>query len=174
MDLISRHRGILMFEGILFAILGLIAIALPQFFTFAIEMLIGWLFVIAGLFLFFRLFQAKDQSFWPTLISAILNIIIGVLLLVYPIAGILTLTLFLIAYFFIDGITKSFLSFRLKPLTNWGWLLVSGLLSIALGALLIGGWPNTAAWAIGLLVGINMLFTGFSLIAFASALKRID
>lgn len=174
MELISRHRGILIFEGILFIILGCLAIALPQFFTFAIELLIGWLFVIAGLFLFFRLFQARDQSFWATLISATLNIVIGVLLLAYPIAGIITLTLFLIAYFFLDGIVKSYLSFTLKPLTNWGWLLVSGLLSIVLGALLMAGWPNTAAWAIGLLVGINMLFTGISMIAFASALKRID
>lgn len=174
MELISRHRGILIFEGILFIILGCLAIALPQYFTFAIALIIGWLFIIAGLTLFFRLFQARDQSFWATLLSAILNLVVGVILLSNPVAGIFTLTMFLIGYFFVDGIAKSYLSFTVKPLRNWGWLLVSGLLSIILGVLLLAGWPYTAGWAIGLLVGINMLFSGISMIAFASALKRID
>ncbi|KAF3363338.1 hypothetical protein PHSC3_000092 [Chlamydiales bacterium STE3] len=174
MEILSRHRGILIFEGIVFALLGCLAIALPQFFTFAIEIFIGWLFIAAGLALFFRLFQARGTGFWPTLVSAILNIVIGVLLLAYPLAGILSLTILMIAYFVIDGISKTVLSFHLKPLKNWGWMLISGILSILLAGLLIGGWPGTAAWTIGLLVGINMLFTGFSLIAFASSLEKID
>ncbi|MGK5595370.1 MAG: HdeD family acid-resistance protein [Parachlamydiaceae bacterium] len=173
MDFLARHRGLLTFEGILFIILGCLAIAVPQFFTLAIEIFIGWLFIAAGLFLIFRLFQTREIGFWPTVLSAILNVGIGVLLLAYPIAGIFSLTLLLIAYFVIDGFSKIVFSFHLRPRSNWGWLLTSGILSLLLAGLLLGGWPGTAAWALGLLVGINMLFTGFSLVAFASSLKKV-
>lgn len=173
MENIQRHRGVFIVEGIIFILLGCLAVALPHIFTLAIELLVGWLFLIAGLFLLFRVFKmSEDPSFWTTFISALLNIVIGVLLIAYPLAGVLSLTMLLIAYFVIDGIAKTLLSFRLKPLRNWAWVLISGLLSLALAALLIGGWPGTAAWAIGLLVGINMLFTGFSLIAFGSVLPK--
>lgn len=175
METIQRYRGVLIFEGIIFAILGCLAIALPQFFTIAIELLVGWLFVIAGIVLFIRSFQISgDSGFWPTLISAILNIIIGILLLIYPLAGVLSLTMLLIAFFILDGIAKIYLSFQWKPIKNWGWLLVSGILSLVLAALLIGGWPGTAAWAIGLLVGINMLFSGISFIALALSMPKTE
>lgn len=173
METLRPYRGVLIFEGILFAILGCLAIALPQFFTIAIELLIGWLFLIGGIFLFFRAFKMREGGpFWPTLISGILNIAIGILLLVYPIAGVLSLTMLLIAFFILDGFAKLFLSFELKPLKNWGWVLVSSILSIVLAFLLISGWPGTAAWAIGLLVGINMLFSGISLITFGYSLPE--
>lgn len=175
METIRAHKGLLIFEGILFAILGCLAIALPQFFTLAFELMIGWLFLIAGAFLLVRAVQVRhDESFWPTLLSGILNIGIGILLLAFPLAGIISLTMLFIAYFILDGLTKIYFSYKLNPLKNWGWILVSGLLSLALAVLLIAGWPGTAAWAIGLLVGINMLFGGISLITFASTLSDIS
>lgn len=173
METLRPYRGVLIFEGIIFAILGCLAIALPQLFTIAIELIIGWLFIIAGIFLFFRAFKwREEEGFWPTLLSSIFNLVIGILLLFYPVAGVLSLTMLLIAFFILDGVSKLFLSFQLKPVKNWGWLLVSGVLSLALAILLIAGWPGTAAWAIGLLVGINMLFSGISLIAFGSSLSE--
>lgn len=171
METLRPYRSVLIIEGIIFAILGCLAIALPQLFTVAIELIVGWLFIIAGVILFFRAFQWREEGvFWPTLISAILNLVIGILLVIYPVAGVLSLTMLLIAFFILDGISKLFLSFQLKPIKNWGWLLISGLLSLALAVLLIAGWPGTAAWAIGLLVGINMLFSGISLIAFGTSI----
>ncbi len=168
MDLVRENRGLIIFEGILFLILGIAAIALPVVFTFGVEQLIGWLFVIGGIIQAYRCYRFwGSTSFWTTLLSSILSLIIGILLITKPLAGIITLTLLLTCYFIIEGFCKIALSITLKDMSGWGWLLFSGLISIALGALIISGWPGTALWVMGLLVGINMLFFGCSLLSLA-------
>jgi uncharacterized membrane protein HdeD (DUF308 family) len=170
---ISRFRSFLYFEAVLFVLLGAIAIAVPQFLTLGVEMLVGALFLAAGIVQLFRLFDGQESlGFWSQLFSAILNLVLGGLLLFYPGAGILSLTYLLILYFILDGLTKLYYSFQVKPRTNWGWILVSGLLSLVLAGIIFSGLPGTATWVIGLLLGINMIFFGISLATLASALPK--
>lgn len=165
MDAIAKHWGLYLFEGILFVLLGILAIALPGFFTLGLELLIGWLFIISGIIEGYRYFKTHDiPGHTASILSAILYLIIGVLLLVYPLAGILSLTMLLTVFFILEGIAKVYLAFKLKPLRHWGVLLFNGIIALIMAAIIIGGWPLSAVWVIGLLVGINMLFFGFSLI----------
>ena len=108
-------------------------------------------------------------GFWWALVSAALAILAGGWLLAQPIAGALSLTLILIAFFLIEGIASIFfaLDHRRELSGQWGWMLASGIVDLVLSAMLLMGLPSTAVWALGLLVGINMLFGGIALIAMA-------
>lgn len=162
MELFQKYRGALIVEGIIFIILGILAIAMPKLSTLSVELLIGWLFIIGGIVQFVRTFQfhKAGEIIW-SLISVIVYLAAGVILLAYPLTGVLTLTLLLALFFLIEGIAKLVLSFEMRSFGNWGWLLFSGIISIILAALIWSGWPGTAAWVIGLLVGINLLFFRF-------------
>lgn len=169
--MLTNYRSLIYFEAVLFILLGLAAIAIPQFFTIGLELLIGSLFLVGGIVQFIRLFQSWEApGFWGTLGSGLINILLGLMFLFYPLAGILSLTFLLIAYFLIDGLSKIYLSLQLKSYEKWGWILFSGIISLLLAVLLITGMPGTAIWALGLLVGINMLFFGFALWALASSI----
>lgn len=169
----QNFKVVLFFEAILFILLGLIAIAAPQIFTFGVTLLIGAIFLAAGIVQIIHLFQINEsQGFWATLMSAILNLAIGALMLFFPLAGIFSLTYLLIAYFLIDGILKIYYSFNLKAYQRWGWVLFSGLLSLGLAALIYTGLPGSAVWVVGLLVGINMLFFGGSVLGLAFSLPK--
>lgn len=173
MNGLANFKTLLYFEAALFILLGIIAIAVPQFFTIGLELLFGCLLIAAGIVPLIRLFQVKNSpGFWATFFGAIFSIILGALFLLYPYVGILSLTYLLILYFLIDGIAKIYFSIYLKSYPNWGWILFSGILSLALAAIIMMGLPGTAIWALGLLVGINMLFFGFSLIGFASMIEQ--
>ncbi len=163
MELMKKYRGALIGEGIIFVILGILAIALPKLSTLSVELLIGWLFIIGGIIQFVRTFQfhRAGEIVW-SIISALVYLAAGIILLAYPLSGVLTLTLLLALFFLIEGVAKLVLSFEMRAFGNWAWLLFSGIISIILAALIWSGWPGTAAWVIGLLVGINLLFLGFS------------
>lgn len=175
MHTLSNYRGFLYFEAVLFMLLGCAAIAIPQFFTIGLELLIGTLFLVGGIVQLIRLIQSADApGFWSTLFGALFSFILGGMLLFYPILGVLSLTYLLIAYFWVDGATKVYYSMQLQSYQRWGWLLFSGLISFALGILIFTGLPGTALWAIGLLVGINMLFFGATLFGFTLNLPKTN
>jgi uncharacterized membrane protein HdeD (DUF308 family) len=168
MDTIQSHRSLFIFEGIAFIVLGALAVALPSIMTLGIELFIGWLFLFGGLVQGFRAIKSRQApGFVPALISAALSIIIGILLLAYPLQGVLTLTVLLTIFFFLEGIIKMALSWQVRPVQGWGWLFLSGIFALALAILIWSGWPGTAIWAIGLIVGINMLFFGSSILTLA-------
>lgn len=169
----TTFKSVLYFESILIILLGIAAIAAPQFFTLGVELFLGFLFIAVGIVQLIRLFQSwGSPGHWSTLFSALLNLVIGGLLLFFPLAGIFTLTFFLIAYFLLDGISKIYLSFQLKPYESWGWVLFSGILSLLLAGLIFTGLPGTAIWVLGLLLGINLIFYGVGLFAIAWNLNR--
>lgn len=172
MDWIKQHRGLFLFEGILVVLFGILAIAIPQIFTLGVTLFIGWLLIFSGIVQGFRAWKGMDrEGFWPTLFSSILNIVVGILLITHPIAGIITLTLLLSVFFLLEGISKIYYALELKPHYQWGWLFFSGVLALILATIIIGGLPETSTWVIGLLFGINMLFTGIAMIAVATSIK---
>lgn len=172
METIQQHRTAFIVEGILFILLGILAIALPGVMTLGAELFVGWLFLIGGIIQGYRtLTSSEAPGYWMSLMSAILSIIIGGMFLLYPIQGVVALTILLIAFFLIEGAIKIAFGVQLKPLQGWGWLVLSGIISLVMAAILWSGWPGTAIWAIGLLVGINMIFFGSSLLTLALSFK---
>jgi len=172
---IYEHWGLFLAEGIILIILGIAAIALPPIATLAFTIIIGWVFLISGVVGLFTTFWARHvPGFWWSLISAIIGIAAGVVLLLWPITGTLSLTLVLIAFFVVEGIVSIMyaIEHRNQLTGRWGWMLVSGIIDLILAGIIFAGLPGTAVWALGLLVGINMLFGGAALIAMALAARH--
>ncbi len=167
---LHEHWKLYVVEGVVLLALGLIAIVIPPLATLAVTILLGWLFFISGIVGIFTSFWMRQApGFWWSLVSAVLGIVVGVSLLAMPLSGALSLTVVLIAFFIIEGVaTILFAAEHRRELSGqWGWMLASGLVDLLLSVMIAAGLPSTAAWAIGLLVGINMIFGGTALIGMA-------
>jgi len=172
---IHEHWGLFLAEGIILVLLGIIAIVVPPIATLAFTIVIGWLFLVSGIIGLITTFWARGApGFWWSLISAIIAIAAGVVLLLWPISGTVSLTLVLIAFFVVEGTVSIMyaIEHRNQLTGQWGWMLLSGIIDLILAGIIFAGLPGTAAWALGLLVGINMLFGGAALIAMALAARR--
>ena len=169
------HRSLYLFEATLFILMGILAIAIPNLFTYSIELIIGILFLVGGLVKGIRTLKAgQTAGVTCSVLTSLLAIAVGVLLLAYPLTGMLTLTLILAAFFFVDGIINVALSFCVRPQKSWGWLLFSGIASIMLACIIWSGLPGSAGWVIGLIVGINLLLVGFSLLFLTLGTSNVD
>jgi uncharacterized membrane protein HdeD (DUF308 family) len=172
---IHEHWGVFLAEGIILVILGLIAIVVPPIATLAFTLIIGWIFLISGVMGLVTTFWARGApGFWWSLVSAIIAIAAGVVLLLWPISGTVSLTLVLIAFFVVEGIASIMyaIDHRNQLTGRWGWMLVSGIIDLILAGIIFAGLPESAVWALGLLVGINMVFGGAALIAMALAARH--
>jgi uncharacterized membrane protein HdeD (DUF308 family) len=157
-------------EGVVLLVLGATAVVLPPIATLAVTILFGWLFLVSGIVgLVTSFWMRHAPGFWWSLLSAVLGIVVGAMLLGSPLTGAFSLTLVLIAFFLIEGAVSIMfaLDHKRELSGQWGWMLMSGLVDLALAVMILAGLPSTAAWAIGLLVGINMIFGGTALIAMA-------
>jgi uncharacterized membrane protein HdeD (DUF308 family) len=171
---IHEHWGLFLAEGIILIILGVAAIMLPLIATLAFTIIIGWILMVSGLVGLVTTFWARQApGFWWSLVSALIAIAAGVVLLLFPISGSISLTLVLIAFFVVEGIASIMygIEHRNQLTGRWVWMLVSGIIDLILAAIIFAGLPGTAAWALGLLVGINMVFGGGALIAMALAAR---
>jgi len=166
----------LLIEGIVLVLLGAAAIVIPPIATLAIELIVGWLFLISGIVgLVMTFVMRQAPGFWWSLFSAILAIAAGVVLLGWPASGVVSLTLLLIVFFIMEGVATIMyaLDHKRELSGRWGFVLASGIVDLVLAAIIFAGLPGTAAWAIGLLVGINMLFGGAALIGLALHARRV-
>jgi uncharacterized membrane protein HdeD (DUF308 family) len=167
---LHEHWKLYLAEGIALVVLGVIAILIPPIATLAVTIVLGWLFLVSGVIgLFTTFWMRQAPGFWWSLISAVLAVVVGGLLLTRPVSGALSLTIVVVVFFIIEGVTSIMfaLDHKRELSGRWGWMLMSGIIDLLLAALVFTGLPSTAAWAIGLLVGINMVFGGLALIAMA-------
>ena len=167
---LHRHWALFLIEGVVLLILGMFAVLVPPVATLAITILFGWLFLISGIVGLITTFWMRSApGFWWSLISAALGIVVGLLLLTRPVGGALSLTLLLIAFFIVEGAVSIMfaLDHKRELSGQWRWMLLSGIIDLALAMMILAGLPSTAAWALGLLVGINMIFGGAAMIAMA-------
>jgi len=172
---IHEHWGLFLAEGIILVILGLIAILLPPLATITFTIIIGWLFLISGIVGLATTFWMRHApGFWWSLLSGILGVAAGIVLLIWPISGALSLTLLLSAFFIVEGVASIMyaVDHRNQLTGRWGWMLLSGIVDLILAGIIVAGLPGTAAWALGLLVGINMLFGGTAMIGMALAARH--
>lgn len=165
--------------------LGLVAIAYPFAATLAVELLVGAVLAVSGVVQMLRAIVSENGGARLWMLGfGVVSLLAGAVLLLYPLQGTLTLTIFMASFFVAGGVMKMmsawFLSpdqrtkAGLAPVDGWWWVGMSGALSLILGILLIAGLPATAVWALGLLIGIDLLFLGLTEIAFAMALGRAD
>ncbi|MCX6339078.1 MAG: DUF308 domain-containing protein [Candidatus Aureabacteria bacterium] len=164
-------RGWLVFLGVILVIAGIAAIGMPLVASLAVELLIGWILIVSGIMQSIYSFSSRRWGkFFMRLLAGLLYFLAGIMLVAHPLRGVLTLTLLLGILFVLEGICKIIGSFQIRHVQNWGWLFFSGILALLIGILIWKGWPSSSAWAIGLLVGINILFRGWALIALALAI----
>lgn len=171
---IHEHWVLFLVEGIVLVLLGAAAIVLPVIATLAFTLVIGWLFLLSGAIGLITTFWMRNApGFWWSLISAVIGIAAGIVLIRWPISGSVSLTLVLIAFFVIEGIVTLMYAFehRAQLSGRWGWMLASGIVDLILAGIIFAGLPGTATWALGLLVGINLLLGGTAMIGMALAAR---
>ena len=167
---LHEHWVLFLVEGVVLLVLGATAVVLPPIATLAVTILLGWLFLVSGILGLITTFWMRHApGFWWSLLSAVLGIIVGAVLLASPLTGAFSLTLVLVAFFLVEGAVSIMfaLDHKRELSGQWGWMLVSGIIDLGLAIMIFAGLPSTAAWAVGLLVGINMIFGGSALIAMA-------
>ena len=156
--------------GIVLIILGAVAIAVPLAASIAIEILFGWIFILGGVVTVVHSFRALNSGKCILrLISGVLYLAVGIMFMAYPLKGVLTLALLLAAVFMFEGIIKISLAVQLRPKPNWGWMLASGIAALVLSFMIFSGYPGSAAWMLGLLVGLNLVFSGWTMLMISAA-----
>ena len=171
---IAQSWGWFLALGIVLILAGMAAIAFPLVSTIAAKAALGWIFLVGGAVLVVHAFSATQwQGFLLGLLLGVLYLVAGGWLAFLPFTGIVTLTVLLAAMFLLEGVLEVLLALRVRPHQGWGWLLLSGLIAIAVGALITFELPSSATWAIGLLAGVNLLSTGVSFLFVALAGRRI-
>lgn len=171
---VRNHRNLFLVEGIVLVFLGALAIVVPLFASLIATVFFGAILLTSGVVGLIATFRARSApGFTWSLLSAVLGIVTGALLLASPVRGTISLTVILIAFLFVEGAVSIMyaIKHRTEESGGWGWVLASGVIDIGLGAILYAGLPGTALWALGLLIGINMVFGGWSLIALALSVR---
>lgn len=160
--------------GWIFVAMGASAILLPVAATVAAEALVAWLLVIwgvAGLWFAWEMRPAPEWRYGAATFA--LTLALGLVFALFPRAGIETLTIVMVLAFLMEGVVSILLGLRTSArAANWGWLVVNGLCSLAVGVIVLIGWPGTAAWSLGLLMGLNFLTTGISLLMLSGAFRK--
>lgn len=169
----SKNWGWVLASGIAFVMLGALALAFSVMTTLASVFVFGWILAFAGILEAVHAFKLPRWSgVLLELLVAILYVVVGVLMIVRPAAGALSLTLLIGAFFLAGGLFRIVAAVAGRP-PNWGWLLVSGIVTLLLGLLIVGEWPASGLWIIGMFLGIDLLFSGTSLIMFAFGLRNL-
>ena len=175
-DALGSSWRVLLFQGSLMVILGVLAIFVPAAATIAADIFVGWLLLISGVAGLFAVFSAKDApGFFWSLLTAILAAAAGVLLIWKPVEGALSLTFVLTAFFIAEGLIQTITSiaYRKAIPSVWGWMLASGLCDLLLVAIIVAAWPLSAAWTLGLLAGVNLLTSGVAIVMMAMAARGV-
>jgi uncharacterized membrane protein HdeD (DUF308 family) len=169
-DAVHEHWKLLLFQGAVMVVLGFLAIVVPAVATVAVDFYIGGLFLLNGVVGLLAMFSVRNvPAFFWALLTAALSLVVGVLLLWRPEAGAASLTIVLTAFFIAEGIFQIIgsLSYRDVLPGSWGWMLASGIADLLLAAIIVMSWPVSAAWALGLIAGINLITSGSALVTTA-------
>ncbi|SNR57849.1 HdeD family acid-resistance protein [Puniceibacterium sediminis] len=165
----NRIRRGFRITGVIFAALGLAAIVAPGVATMVVEQLVAWLLIVWGLagLMFASSFRAFSE--WRLIAAGFVAVLVaGIAFVLLPGAGAAVLTGALITVFLLEGIVTILLGLRLRgQVSNWRWIIFSGVCSFVLGMALLIAWTDAARWVIGFMVGLNFLSTGLSLLLLA-------
>lgn len=175
LELLRRSSRWLMVAGVLAVLAGAVAIVVPAVASVATAIFIGWMLVFAAVFLFVDAFAVRDVGrLIMRVLLALITLAAGISLLVAPLRGTYTLTVLLVLYFALMGVVRIGVAVAERGLPGAGLTAFNGVVTLLLAVLIGARLPESSDWAIGLLVGIDFLFFGFSAISAASALKRSE
>jgi uncharacterized membrane protein HdeD (DUF308 family) len=161
---VKRHSFWYLLQSVLMILGGILALVFPIVSSVAIVIFLGWLLIFSGILQAFSLIDVRHvPHFWLQLVSVVLSVLVGILFLRNPGAGLLTLTLLLIVFFMVEGISKIIFSLTIRPFPNWGWVFASGVVGILLAFYLWANTPVTAIWLLGVLLGIELISEGAAL-----------
>ncbi|MFV0297870.1 MAG: HdeD family acid-resistance protein [Hyphomicrobiaceae bacterium] len=167
---VAQYRTWFIIMGICLILLGAAAIAFPFVTTIAAKIFLGWLFLVGGVIQVVHAFSTQRWgAFFLNLLVGLLYVIAGGWLAFFPLTGLLTLTILLAAMFVAQGILEIAIAMQMRGHGSWGWILLAGIVAIAAGVMIFMSLPSSAIWAIGLLVGINMISSGWAYLFIALA-----
>src|SRR5262245_24854332 len=149
--------------SVLIMIAGFLAIAVPYIAGITFTFIVGWMLIFAGVLHFVFAFQSGQAKMviWQVLLAIVYGFI-GVYVLQHPVAGLVGLTFAIATYLVVEAALETVASFQLRPAPGSGWLLFDGIVTFILALMIYSTWPSSSAWAVGILVGISMLFSGIS------------
>lgn len=163
-ETVKRHSLWYLIQGALMVLGGILALVYPIVSSVAVVLFLGWLLIISGIVQGISLIGAQNvPHFWLQSVSVVLSVIVGVLFIRHPGEGLLTLTLLLIVFFMVEGMSKLIFALTIRPFPNWGWVLASGIIGILLSFYLWASLPVTAIWLLGVLLGIQLVSEGAAL-----------
>jgi uncharacterized membrane protein HdeD (DUF308 family) len=153
---------------------GALAIGVPLIAGIAVDALVAWLLIFSGALHFAFAWRGHGAAgvLWEILLGLAYGVI-GFYLVAHPLAGLASLTLLVAMYLMIEGILEFVLWFQLRRSAGRGWLLFDGIVTLVLAVMIWSTWPSSAAWVIGTLVGISMLFSGLSRLVLSLAARRL-
>ena len=164
MENIKKDAGLTRLLGGVVMLVGLLSMVSPLVAGLSVTMAVGIMLAIGGIGQL--VFAVKTGTGLFSIVMAALTVILGAYMLSNIGAALASLTIYIAAFFIIGGITEAIMAFQLKPASGWGWALFSGLITVLLGAMIWNQFPLTGEWAIGTLVGIKLVFSGWSLLMF--------
>jgi uncharacterized membrane protein HdeD (DUF308 family) len=174
-EVVRTYSGAFLAQGILMTLLGVAAVIWPQISSLAVDVYVGWILLLSGIIGLAMMFLAPNAAgFLWSLLTGALALFAGVLLLWHPVQGVVSLTMVLVAFFVVEGLFQIAVAFAYRSALpeSWVWMLLSGIADLILAGLIIAGWPSSAGWALGLIVGVNLITSGLALAMAAVAGRR--
>ena len=169
MEEIKKNSGLTIVMGIILLLMGFFAMGSPLVAGLSVAMMVGIILIIGGIGQL--VFAIKSGKGLLTMILGALTVILGGYMLSNLGATLGSLTIFLAIYLIISGILEAVMAFQVKPVQGWGWAMFSGILSVLLGAMIWSQFPFSGAWAIGILIGVRLFFSGWTLLMFGFAAR---
>jgi uncharacterized membrane protein HdeD (DUF308 family) len=170
-----RKRALLFLaQGLGLVAAGVLALIYPALASTGITVLVGWLLILAGIVQAVSLFGVTQVPyFWLDLVAAALAILVGWILAFRPESGLVAITLLMLVYFLVTGLQRVIFALMVRPMTDWGWLLASGLAAIVFALVLFQSLPEAATWLLGLLLGLHLIATGGAQAYLAWRLRKL-
>jgi uncharacterized membrane protein HdeD (DUF308 family) len=173
-DIVRQASTLSILWGVLLIIAGMLAVGSPFVAAIAVNVVIAWLIVLAGVFHLILAFQAfrAGAVVWKLLVG-VAYIAFGVYLILHPQIAVASLTLLLATLFLVEGVLCIVLFFQMRSVGGSGWILVDGIITLALGLMIYLQWPSSSAWAIGTLVGVSMIISGVSRVMLSLSVRKL-
>ena len=172
-DLLRQASTWSILWGVSLIILGMLAVAAPLVAAVAVNVVIAWLIVVAGVVHLVLAFHAHGAAnlIWKLLVG-LAYVFFGVYLIVHPVLGVVSLTLVLASLFLVEGILNIVLFFKMRSMQGSSWVLFDGIITLLLGLMIYMQWPSSSIWAIGTLVGVSMITSGVTRVMLSLAVRK--
>jgi len=172
-DIVRQVSTLSILWGVLLICLGMLAVVSPLVAAIAVNVLIAWLIILAGVVHLIVAFHTREAGsmIWRLLVG-LAYVCFGVYMIARPAVGVASLTLVLACLFLVEGVLDIMLFFQVRSMPRASWILFDGIVTLFLGLLIYVQWPSSSAWAIGTLVGASLIFSGVTRLVLALAVRE--